>query len=252
MQEHMAPLKIHLYTICWNEERMLPHFLAYYSGFCEKIVVYDNFSTDRSVEICKRFSNVDIRQYLTSGTIRDDLYQQIKNECWKQSKGIADWVIVCDIDEFLYHPDLTSFLTLSKANNISIFKPKGYNMITKEFPLPNENLLKRVQYGSRSISFDKCAIFDPNKIEEINYEAGAHQCLPIGKLVFSQDEILLLHYKYMELNYLIQRYHLLASRLSSYNKKYKLSFHYTFSERKIKREFEDVWKNREQVIDSIP
>jgi hypothetical protein len=29
---------------------------------------------------------------------------------WKESREVAEWVICCDIDEFLHHPDLLDFL----------------------------------------------------------------------------------------------------------------------------------------------
>ena len=44
-------MKIACYTITYNEELMLPHFIKHYKQFCDKIVVYDNMSTDRTKEI---------------------------------------------------------------------------------------------------------------------------------------------------------------------------------------------------------
>jgi hypothetical protein len=101
---------IHLYSICYNEKVLMPHFLEYYSRFCEKIHIYDNQSDDETLKICENYSNVSVYTFDTSGKIRDDIYLNIKNNIWKKSRGIADYVIICDIDEFLYHPDLMNFL----------------------------------------------------------------------------------------------------------------------------------------------
>mgnify|MGYP003885661107 CR=1 FL=1 len=49
----MKNFKIHLYSICYNEQVMLPHFIDHYSSFCDKLFIYDNFSTDLSSDICK-------------------------------------------------------------------------------------------------------------------------------------------------------------------------------------------------------
>ena len=52
-------MKIHLYSVCYNEEIILPYYLNHYSKFVDKITVYDNFSTDSSVEILKQ-NNVEV------------------------------------------------------------------------------------------------------------------------------------------------------------------------------------------------
>ena len=41
---------IHLYTICWNEERMLPFFFRHYDQWVDRYVVYDDNSTDATLE----------------------------------------------------------------------------------------------------------------------------------------------------------------------------------------------------------
>lgn len=241
-------LRVHVYAICWNESGMLPHFLRYYSAFCEKIFIYDNCSTDGSHEICKQFAKVHTKSYFTDNQIRDDIYLKIKNDCWKNSRGNCDYVVICDIDEFIYHPELPGFLEESHKKGVSLFRCKGYNMISQNYPAADAQILQTIKEGTRSESFDKTLILDPNKIEEINYEFGSHGCSPIGELQFSVHEIKLLHYKYMGLDHMVTRYKEMGSRLSRQNKKLKLGHHYLFSSGKIKKEFRQVWEKREQVV----
>ena len=54
-------MKVKVYSICYNEEYMLPFFLQHYS-FAD-IVVYDNESTDNSLEIMK---NIEVEISLTT------------------------------------------------------------------------------------------------------------------------------------------------------------------------------------------
>lgn len=42
---------IHAHILAWNEEKILPFTLDYYSSFCEKIFIHDNMSTDSSDDI---------------------------------------------------------------------------------------------------------------------------------------------------------------------------------------------------------
>ena len=65
-------------TICWNESPLLKYFLDYYS-FATKIIIFDNMSSDNSVEIMKGYNNVEICSYNTNEQIRDDIYIEIKN-----------------------------------------------------------------------------------------------------------------------------------------------------------------------------
>lgn len=245
----MSNLKIHLYSICWNEETLLPHFLSYYSSFCEKIFLYDNFSTDKTREIALTYPSVVFLQYDTQNEIRDDIYLKIKNESWKKSRGNADFVIVCDTDEFIYHNHLSDLLKKFKENRISLIKPVGFNMIHDAAPSAETNIFSSIQYGVRSEDFDKVILFDPNLIEEINYASGSHKCNPIGIVKYAEDTIKLLHYKYLGLENVINRYALMSKRLSSHNKKYYLGFHYSFSRSKIKREFNANWKKKINVFE---
>ena len=53
-------MKVTLYTICYNEQEMLPYFLNHYSKMVDKIVVYDNQSTDNSRKILESFKDCEL------------------------------------------------------------------------------------------------------------------------------------------------------------------------------------------------
>ena len=42
--------RIHVYVVCWNEMDILPFCVDYWKRYAEKVVVYDNGSTDGSLE----------------------------------------------------------------------------------------------------------------------------------------------------------------------------------------------------------
>ena len=93
---------IDVHSICWNEERMLPLFLSHYSGFAARIVVWDNYSDDASQDLVRACPRAELRLYDSGGRSSEDSFLEVKNQCWPSSD--ADWVIVCDIDELVYHP----------------------------------------------------------------------------------------------------------------------------------------------------
>lgn len=242
---------IHVYGISYNEEVLMPHFIRHYSSFSEKIFIYDNMSTDKTVQICEQFDSVEVFSFDTNDKIRDDVYLKLKNEIWKKSRQKADLVIVCDIDEFIYSKNFTDILNKSIEEKSTLFKCQGFNMITDVLPSYSDDLFSRFQFGVRESNFDKILMFDPNKIEEINYSFGAHDACPIGKIKFSKQVFSLLHYKFISLDYILARYKLFSSRLSRFNKKLKLGYHYSFSSFKIRNEYNSIRKASINVIEYL-
>ena len=227
---------IHYYSLCWNEEKILPFVLDYYSEFCEKMIIMDNESDDSSHSIIKSYSNAEVRTYSSNGEIRDDIYLQIKNNVWKESKGKADWVIVCDTDEILFHPSIMKKLDELKANGVSIIKPFGFDMFSESFPVKSLLEIKSGVEDNRHLR--KCIIFNPNMIEEINYKAGCHKCYPQGQIkYYAKADFKLLHYKSLSLEYLINRYEMFKKRLSKFNLENKLGKHYLTEKENIKAKY---------------
>lgn len=242
---------VHAYFLCFNEEYILPHLLKHYSKFCEKIVFLDNYSTDNSKEIINSFPNTEIITWNSGGQVRDDLYLELKNNVWKKSRGVADYVIVGDADEFLYHPNFESFLEESKKNGYTIFKPEGYYMIGDEnLELEEDDqLFDLVKEGIRGESNDKLMLFDCNKIDEINYMFGCHMSNPVGKIkLFQNSDLKMLHFKYLGLKDFIPKQLLRGKRLSFFNRLNQLGTYYLYTEKEHRKEYQTFIKKRKQVI----
>ncbi len=242
---------VHYYAICWNEEKMLPFMFQYYDRFVNHYTIYDNYSDDHSEEIIQKHGNADIVKFSMGGQINDYIYQDIKNNCWKKSRGKADFVIVGDIDEFLYHNDILQMLTMLKTDKFSIVKPFGYNMYSTEYPCYNseKSITEQVKRGIRVPMFDKCILFDPHAIVEINYKPGAHECYPWGRVKWYRNEdIKLLHYKNIGLKQLIERNRLYASRLSKENIEKNYGAEYLKKEQLIIQEFKDNEQKATEII----
>lgn len=242
---------IHYYSICWNEEKILPFVLDYYAPICEKIVVMDNESDDNSPSIINSYTNAEVRSYSSNGEIRDDIYLDIKNNIWKESRGKADWVIVCDTDEILYHPHLMDKLDELKEKGISIIRPHGFDMYSESYP--QKSLLEITNGIKDNRLLGKCIIFNPNLIKEINYKTGCHKCFPVGQIKFYKKyDIKLLHYKSIELEFLIDRFEMFRKRLSDYNRENKFGKHYMTEKESIKMKFYTNLSNATNVFKSSP
>lgn len=210
----MTALRIHLYVHCWNEETILPHLFRHYP-FVERFVVYDNHSTDGTSAIVAAEPRAELRSFDTGEQADMEAYLRVKNGAWKESRGTADFVIVCDADEFLFHPALETLIGRMKAEGATVLKPTGYDMIGERPPRPDEDLVRLVPNGARRREFDKCLLFDPGAIDEIKYGIGAHTCGPTGRVkLFGRQGLALLHYKYLGLDYVRRRFEAIAPRIT--------------------------------------
>jgi hypothetical protein len=242
---------IHYYAVCWNEEKILPFMLDYYGQFVDVFYIYDNYSTDNSNKVLSKQSNVEVIQFQTGNTFNDIIHTDIKNNCWKQSRGKADFVIVCDVDEFLYHPQINDFLKRSIKERMSFFIPTGYNMYSNYFPeYQSEKLIvDSIKNGVFDKDFCKSILFDPHRIVEINYTAGAHFCYPWGIVRTKEDNALfLLHYKNLGVEYVLNRCNMYRNRLSQVNIEKNYGAQYLQEDEKIAKEIEFKIQNSKRII----
>lgn len=253
-------MKIHAYSICWNEEVLLPFYLRHYEQFCEKIIIYDNMSTDKSRYIINNHPLCELRDFNTHNEINENIFLEIKNNCWKEcrNKGI-DYVIVSDIDEFLHSKNLISFLKNNKK--FSVFRPAGFEMFANKFQQNEYQLYDQIKKGLFSSKFCKKIIFSPDRIREINFKPGAHSnrkilfnhefklfnflinqnvSKSVRKVIFKffsplwyfdrkpaeESELKLLHFKYIDKEYLMKRHEIYSKRLSQINKENKWGYNY--------------------------
>jgi glycosyltransferase involved in cell wall biosynthesis len=221
-------MEIHAYIIAWNEEKILPFTLDYYSRFCEKIYVYDNMSTDNSDEIYKKYDKVIVKKWNSpEKKYNDVVLSELKSNIYKQSrKHKVDWVIVCDCDEYLYHENLLDKLKEYKENGINIPKIDGHDMFSETFPNYDGKLLTdKVKIGSETYDpMCKNIIFSPSL--NVTYMPGAHTNKVDNPIYSESAELKLLHYKFLGKDYVLERYGNLSEQLSDFNKQTGLSGHW--------------------------
>jgi len=228
-----------VYTITYNEEVMIEFFINHYRKIfpnCE-INVYDNYSTDLTVDIAKKYG-CNVIPYDTNNELSDETYLQIKNNAWKNSK--TDWVIVCDCDEFIEINESQLINEEKKLTNI--VKPIGYSLMNNDEIIN----IKNMKYGFKDSGFDKCILFNKKFIKEINYSVGSHGCHPVeynNDVKYNDTEYRLLHYKYLSPTYTVNRHKMFGERLSENNKKKGWGIHYSFSSESIIKYYEETNKH---------
>ncbi|MCX5712230.1 MAG: glycosyltransferase family 2 protein, partial [Candidatus Omnitrophica bacterium] len=97
--ENKVPVSV--VVIAKNEENNIVDCLGSCFGWADEIILVDDESTDRTIEIAKKFANkVIIKKMLVEGTHRNWAYAQAKNK----------WVLSLDADESVT-PELKQEIT---------------------------------------------------------------------------------------------------------------------------------------------
>jgi glycosyltransferase involved in cell wall biosynthesis len=234
-----------VYTVCYNEELFLPYFLRHYEKIADRIVIYDNRSTDRSAEIIKSHPKATCHSFDTGNQLGEQALTNIRNQCWKADN--ADWAIVCDVDEIIYHPDLLKFIENHKE--YSVIRPHGYTMISTVLPTTTGQIYDELKDGVRYPFFDKCELFSPKRISDMNFGPGSHSANPVGDFnLLYTGELKLLHYRYLTLERTIKKYHHLATRRSPDTIAHGWATQYVLPDDKITDVFNSYLKNAEEVV----
>lgn len=228
---------IYTYIFCWNEEKILPFTLDHYEQFSDRIFLLDNYSTDKSIEIAKKYDKVTVIPFSCQDEDTYDEYESAnlrsiiyKDETYGfNATNKADWAILVDADELVYHPDIKTILKGYKEQGVGVPRLAGYNMCAKEFPKykKGELITQKVKLGTESITECKPVIIDPDKVD-VKFSVGAHfhskatgQVLPC-----MYPDIKLLHYKNLGKEYVVNRYKQLANRSSCTNKENQFGEHW--------------------------
>lgn len=204
---------IHVYSIMRNEEDLLPYFLRHYSTFADTIFIIDDKSTDRTLKIAKTNKKVKLLKYkFTEGFVENEHNECFKKFYKKYSRGVADWVMVVDGDEFIYNKNLVAILEGQLKWGSKVIKTAGYNIYSETFPTTKGQIYEECNKGLRTHLFDKAVIFNPSI--NVNFSGGRHETfLPKG-INQIRARILLLHFRYLSIVFSIKRLINSTSRFS--------------------------------------
>lgn len=235
---------LHTYTSTWNDLYMIRFYVRHWAQYASKIFVYDDDSTDGTREFLESCAPlVEIKSPGFHG-IDEILLQEMRNREYKiNSRGVADWVVIGDSDEFHYHPNMLGRLAEMKAQGYCAVVSHGYQMFSEVAPQGDVQMSAVIKKGLQDHMYNR-VIFRPEL--DISIGIGHHgftilgddssvnfqefqtagQNIPTHDRVdqsrYLVDQIdpafKMLHYKYIGREHVLARHNRIWSRSSDRNK----------------------------------
>lgn len=198
-------LRVWLYTIFSNEAQLLPFFLRHYAPACDRLIFYDCGSTDNSRALIEAVPNAVVLPYSDFPVMDSVSAARFASEAYHAARGLADFVIWVDCDEFLWPGSvfLRETLRSYQRQGIRAIKAQGYQMLSDSFPNGDASITDQVRLGIRDSEYDKTCIFDPNL--SLRWRPGRHVCTIEGQSAIHQGGMLLLHYRFLGLDFFQRR-----------------------------------------------
>lgn len=249
------PGVIYVMAVCFNEAAILPFFLDHYINFvgASKIVLFDGGSNDGTAEIAARYPQVEL-VVRVSEKLDDRVLMAIRNEEWKQYRNDCDWMVVCDVDEFIYHPQLRAKLVEFKRDGVTLPMVEGFEMLSKEHPqhVAGRYIWQDIQTGTPNPSYyNKNLIFDP--AIDINYTLGCHHCEPTGPVKRSEYFVFKnLHFRMLSHGHIVEKSRRSAARLSDWNKQTNAGFHYRQNAEMPRSDYNKLFVHGANVVEPRP
>ena len=198
-------MMIHAYVLTHDEEYMLPYWLRCYERFADRLFVVDHASQDRTRAIATAHSKVTLVDYPGPPGMNDAAMSRVIFDLYHEhSRGVADWVVLSDCDEMLWHEDIVGLLTRLKGQTFAV-RADPYQMVTTEPPQTTGQLWEVAAEGVREWRREKIMVWDP--AIDVLLTDGRHAIASCDPPIPPPRDhgVKLLHYHYLGAEYLSRR-----------------------------------------------
>lgn len=200
-------MKIRVVTPVKDEEILLPTFLKHYSRFCDSIVLWDNGSTDRTLEIARSHPKVEVKHFASDGFDTHSVWH-VLGVTKKESAGIFDWCLFPDCDEYVIAKTPGKEREILENAKADVLRATGYCLveIPGDTPFdPSIDVLKQRRHGYFSAMYSKPIVSRPDRY--YRWGAGRHDLIDGAPdlIVESCPELLLIHADTIDFDFWLKR-----------------------------------------------
>ena len=235
-------------TLCKNESDIIPYVIPYWKKIADKVVVFDNGSTDGSIELLSDYDWIEVRHFDSNGQ-NDITQKEVKEKAYLEYKDKFEIIIITDLDEIFYFNDFKAIQ--------SVFIEKGYDVLaTPIFSLCEENkppysedlllhqqchkfFLQKMNHMDGFENVSKLSIFNTNTVEKVTMSVGQHyvKTLPNMKIILDNNDFCLHINKGLGADFYVKSRRRMGENLSDVNRKYGMCNEYLRSEEELRKEY---------------
>lgn len=199
-------MKIRIVAVVKDEEVLLPVFLEHYSRFADSIVLWDNGSSDRTLEIARTYAKVEIRTFTSPGFDHESVFR-VLGETRRESVGRFDWCIFPDCDELIVARQPGRERDLLERSTVDVVAPKGFCLVQKDGDPPfhpSKDILIQRRSGFYCPEYSKPIIVRP--AAKMEWKAGRHELVEGHACTDERSShLLLLHLDMVDFNLWLRR-----------------------------------------------
>ena len=241
-------------TLCYNEIDILPFVSKYWERIADKVVVYDNGSTDGSIEYLQSLPYVEIRHFESEGQ-NDVIQKTIKEKAYTELKDKFDIIIITDMDEVFYFNDFKALVAQMIDGGYNILMTPIHALCEEIKPQPIEGKYlhelchlfykQRMNHMAGFDGFSKLSIFNAKATDKVSMSVGQHyvQTSPTMQIMLSNDGFCLHLDKGFGVEYKYRVRQKMNENLSDTNRKGGMCVEYGDSYEKLEQEYINNIKN---------
>ena len=243
------------YKICWvvlckNEIDILPFVKQYWERLQCDVVVYDNGSTDGSLEFLSKLPYATVKHFDSDGQ-NDPLQKQIKEQAFLQLKDQYDIIIISDMDEVFYFENAEKEFDKMMQGGFNTMLLPLFSLCEDFKPQPQEDKLlhqlchkfykQRMNHTGGLDSFTKFSIFNTKNIQFISMSVGQHfvNVIPTQNTMIGEDAFGLHIDKGFGLDYYLEKRRKMGANLSQTNIKCGMAIEYLKSVEDSTKEYKE-------------
>lgn len=241
--------KILWITLCFNELDILPFVEQYWKRIATKVVVFDNGSSDGSIEYLSQQPYVEIRHFESQGQ-NDVIQKTVKEQAYQEFKDQYDIIIISDMDELFYFEDFDKEADRMIKGNFNTMLLPLYSLCEDEKPRFQQDKLlhqlchkfykQRMNHMKGLEAYSKISIFNTKTTEQVRMSVGQHyvQTTPTMRIMLANASFGLHIDKGFGLKYKWEIRQKMFKNLSETNKRGGMAIEYGMSYDQLKEEYE--------------
>ena len=170
-------MRVEVHVLRYGDAWLVPYVIKHYATYATRLIIHDAGPKDTFGVSEGGF--VEVRPWSLGPEVNDLKYAELRNECWKGTD--ADWVIVADLDEFIYFPEgADKSLGAYTRMGAAVIRPHGFEMFSETYPTTSGQIYDEVKMGAPDDKwYAKPILFSPKLVSETRLGLGSHESDPV-------------------------------------------------------------------------